>query len=219
MARFNSATAREAGVKSGSARRGDGPTAKGNDGSAFVDPLAAASAAGEPGEPGERIRRRDAPAPSGEPAGSGGKPAGKAKGASLDLSALGGVIQGLHVIVAMQRAEPHWMINDDDAKKYGVALGNVLRHFPVRTAQKTIDFTALILVAFAIETPRIGRSVQLAKDRRQGPRPVGQVFQFRQPQPSGQTATPQPPTGGDGSGQPPIADPPDFETIGGEFPQ
>jgi hypothetical protein len=101
------------------------------------------------------------------------------------LSALAGALQGVHVIIAMQRNEPHWMLNDEDAKRYGTALGNALRHMPIKAAQKTIDYASLVIVAFAIETPRIGRSIQLARAPKPASRGPAQVFQFVSPsQPS-----------------------------------
>jgi hypothetical protein len=124
------------------------------------------------------------------------------------LSALAGVLQGFHAVIAFQRSEPHWLINDDDAKRYGTALGNALRHMPIKAAQKTIDYSALVFVAFAIETPRIVRSAALARQAvaqppRRGP---AQVFQFHPPSQPQAAATPPPPSPGNaagGSGPPP----------------
>lgn len=159
-----------------------GQSPNGNGDGAFVDSGTAATEAGEPAEPESRAKRRDAPSGNG----SGGNKAGKASGASLDLSALAGVIQGFHAIIAFQRAEPHWLVNDNDAKRYSIAIGNALRHMQIRTAQKTIDMAALVFVAFSVETPRVIRSAQLAREtanpRRQGPSAT--VFQFTNPPPT-----------------------------------
>jgi hypothetical protein len=107
------------------------------------------------------------------------------------LSAAAGLLQGFHAIIAMQRQEPHWLLNDADAKQYGQALANAARHLPIAVAQKYADYSAFVMVCFAMETPRIARSVQLAQSRRQGPpRGPAQVFQFRPPQPA-----PNPPAG------------------------
>jgi hypothetical protein len=190
MAPFNSETARIAGLKGGRARASSGSQVEGNDGAAYIDPRTAAAAAAPAAEPEQRAKRRDGAPPTGGDANLGdsgapkrGRPA-KEKGASLDLSALAGALQGVHVIIAMQRNEPHWMLNDDDAKRYGTALGAALRHMPIKAAQKTIDYASLAIVAFAIETPRIGRSIQLARAPKPASRGPAQVFQFVSPSPS-----------------------------------
>lgn len=118
----------------------------------------------------------------------------------------------------MRRNEPHWLLNDADAKAYATALKNALRHIPIRAAQKTIDFSMLAFMAFNFEMPRIYVSSQLAAQRRQGrTRGPAQVFQFNQkpPPPPGTTTPPagnaspsssSPPAGGpqsaNGSGVP-----------------
>jgi hypothetical protein len=79
------------------------------------------------------------------------------------LSAAAGLLQGFHAIIALRRNEPHWMLNDADAKRYGTALANALRHMPVRAAQKTIDFAVLAFVMFEMETPRITLSMARAR--------------------------------------------------------
>lgn len=229
MAKFNSVTARDAGLKSQSARRGDGKPDTGNDGTAFVDPVASAAAAGEPNEPGGRAKRRDAP--GGSPAGAGAaKSAGKTQSASLDLSTAIGVIQGFHAVVGAARGEAHWFVNDADARRYGQAMANAARHFPLRTTQKAIDISMLIICAASIETPRIALSIQRARaPKGQGQRGPAQVFQFV-PNPANAppppATAPPPPTpvtglGGAGVGSPPIAEGPhdlssDLDAIGGE---
>lgn len=137
------------------------------------------------------------------------------------MSALAGVLQGFHAVIAFQRSEPHWLINDDDSKRYGTALGNALRHLPIKVAQKSIDYGALVVVAFAIETPRIVRSMQLARAPAPSPsRGPAQVFQFHQPSQPSSPATPPPvsPTAAAGSGGPPpdFADEPDGGGFGGD---
>jgi hypothetical protein len=86
------------------------------------------------------------------------------------------------------------MLNDADAKRYGTALANALRHMPVRAAQKTIDFTVLAFVMFEMETPRITLSIaraRAAKPQAQ-PQPQATVYPLNAEEPA---AT----TGGDGS--------------------
>jgi hypothetical protein len=142
------------------------------------------------------------------------------------LSALAGVLQGFHAVIAFQRAEPHWLLSDDDAKRYGTALGNALRHLPIKAAQKTIDYTALVFVAFAIETPRIVRSTQLARQPARAPqRGPAQVFQFHNPNAQAPPAATSPPAGSPSaasSGQGPPSDfaegPLDFGGFGGDAP-
>jgi hypothetical protein len=110
------------------------------------------------------------------------------------LSTAIGLVQGLHAVVAGLTRQPHWFVNDDDAKRYGQAMANAARHFPVAAAQKTIDVTTLILVAFSIEAPRISISMQIAKGLgRTAPAPArgpAQVFQFV---PNPAQANPPPP--------------------------
>jgi hypothetical protein len=213
MAKFNSSTARDAGLKSGEARRDDGSKTQGNDGAAYVDPRAAAAAAGEPSEPAAAAKRREPAAPSGGAAPLGKRPSKASP--SLDLSALGGVLQGAHAIIAYQRQEPHWLLNDDDSKKYGTALANALRHLPIKTAQKTVDYAALVMIAFVIETPRVVRSAQLARAPKAPPRGPAQVFQFHSPSPANPppaqgTASPAEPS--PGSSPPAASIEPDFGT-------
>jgi hypothetical protein len=127
------------------------------------------------------------------------------------LSSAIGVIQGFHAVIAMQRSEPHWLLNDADAKRYGQALANAARHFPVRATQKAIDLSALIFCAVQMETPRFVISRQLAAQRAKGPpRGPAQVFQFngRPTPPPSATASPPPSQGDAGGGSPIMADAP-----------
>jgi len=121
---------------------------------------------------------------------------------------------------------PHWMLTETDAKRYGQALANAARHFPVRTTQKAIDIGVLIMTAFVIDAPRIGMTIQMSKARATPPTPrrgPAQVFQFTPnpaqnggappTQPSAQQAAQTPPP-------PPLADPPPplEEQGGGGYP-
>lgn len=97
-------------------------------------------------------------------------------------------MQGAHIVLAQLRGEPHWMLNDADARQYGAAFAAAMRHVPIQAAQKTIDFTTLAIVAFAMEAPRVGRSIQLARAREAAaskPRGPAQVFPFANPAPTG----------------------------------
>jgi hypothetical protein len=92
------------------------------------------------------------------------------------------LLQGFHAIIALRRDEPHWMLNEADAKRYGAALANALRHFPLQTTQKAIDFSVLVFCIFEMETPRVVKSIQLAKLpphlRRQAQRGPAKIFEF-----------------------------------------
>jgi hypothetical protein len=121
-------------------------------------------------------------------------------------------------------------LNDADARRYGQAMANAARHFPLRTTQKALDVSMLLIVAFSIEAPRIALSMQIAKlggVPRAAQRGPAQVFQFTNPNaPASPTtpASPSPPAGGAGvpPQQPaPAADAPhdvssNIDAIGGE---
>lgn len=77
----------------------------------------------------------------------------------------------------MVKSQPHWLLDDADAKRYGQALQNALRHLPVQTSQKALDFSMLAFVALQIESPRVALSRQIARGG--GPmRGPAQVFPF-----------------------------------------
>lgn len=138
------------------------------------------------------------------------------------MSSAIGVIQGFHAVIGGLRQEPHWFVNDADARRYGQAMANAARHFPLKTTQKALDVTMLMIVAFSVEAPRIGMSVQLMRQRGTQPRrPPAQVFQFVNPNAPPPSATSAPPPGAVGAGSPPVADVPhdassDLDAIGGE---
>jgi hypothetical protein len=139
------------------------------------------------------------------------------------LSTAIGVIQGAHLIIAQLRGEQHWMVNDEDAKRYGQAMANAARHFPLKATQKAIDVTALLMCGAMIETPRILHSVRAARAPKPPPRGPAQVFQFVPPgSPPPPPASPAAPTTSgpapdSGPGMPPMADgPPDMSAFGGE---
>jgi hypothetical protein len=103
----------------------------------------------------------------------------------------------------MTRQEPHWLVNDADAKRYGAALANAARHFPLKTTQKALDIGVLIFCIAQIETPRVVMSSTLAKQKAQPPRGPAQVFQFngRPAPPPSATASSPSPQGDAGGGQ------------------
>lgn len=82
------------------------------------------------------------------------------------------------------RRGPHWLLNDADAKAYGIALSNALRHLPITAAQKTIDFTALGVAIAVYEGPRVAYDVHLkrqAQAQRQQQQRHAPVFAFGAP--------------------------------------
>lgn len=121
------------------------------------------------------------------------------------MSAAAGLLAGFHAIIAMQRNEPHWMLSDADAQRYGQALANALRHMPIKAAQKTIDYSTFVMMAFIVETPRVAKSVQLARAPKPAGRPftgTGDVLHFRPPPPQGPSSPVRP------AGPIPTAEPP-----------
>jgi len=107
------------------------------------------------------------------------------------LSALQGVILGIHSTIAYTRDEPHWLMSEPDALAYARYVSNAMRHLPVAVAQKWVDFGALVGAIAFYETPRVNRSLALAMQQQpasgfrraqqqQAPVPPGgaQVFQF-----------------------------------------
>ena len=136
------------------------------------------------------------------------------------MSSAIGVIQGFHLIVAQLRSEPHWLINDPDAARYGQAMTNAARHFPVKAAQKTIDVATFLMAAAVIETPRFMRSIQLARAPKAPNRGPAQVFQFHPnppSQPPAATTPAQSPAPGSQGPPPDFAEgPPDPGGFGGD---
>lgn len=89
---------------------------------------------------------------------------------------------------------PHWMLTDADAKNYGAALANALRHLPIQVAQKYLDFGALGLAVLAYNGPRLAMDHQLRRAAREAAaRATPNVFSFTPRSASGaaQEAAPQ----------------------------
>src|SRR5258708_6604360 len=180
------------------------PAPNGNAQFVGVDPLKAGAApgaaAGEPDATPKSGRRESAP-------GAGAaRPAGGKTGASLDLGAWAGIIGGAHAVVAMTRNESHWLLTDADAKQYGAALHNAMRHFPVQVTQKALDVGALMMMVFMMETPRVRNSWQKGRERQRptsSPAPGGgaQVYRLHPDNPAPSPAPSPAPT-------PPAVQPP-----------
>ena len=82
------------------------------------------------------------------------------------MSAAAGLLQGIHVVIATRRGQ-HWLLSDDEAKHYGGALSNALRHLPVTMAQKYVDFTALAVAVCMYEAPRIAIDMGIRRQMQQ----------------------------------------------------
>jgi len=90
------------------------------------------------------------------------------------------------------------MLTDQDAKTYGAAIANAMRHIPIGITQKALDFSALAFCIINMETPRVMASTRNARERRRNPnaepRGPAQVFEFRPP-PAAASPPPPPPNG------------------------
>jgi hypothetical protein len=168
-----------------------------------VEPEAAAAAAGTPKEPepSKRGRKRTA---------SGAGAAKEAQGTRLDISSAAGLLQGIHAAIAYRRG-PHWLLNDGDAKAYGTALSNAMRHLPITVGQKYFDFAVLGMAVMNYEGARLAVDLQLRQRARQGasagPGAVVYPFPQRPPSPGGEPAPASPsPNAGAPPGEPIIPD-------------
>lgn len=125
-----------------------------------------------------------------------------------------------HGVIATVRSEPHWLLTDGDAQRYGLAMANAARHLKLGAAQKTIDYVNFAGMAFIMTGGRTLRSVQLARAPKQPQRGPAQVFQFVQPQPSpaASATSAQSPAPGATGAPPDLADgPPDGGGFGGDI--
>lgn len=107
----------------------------------------------------------------------------------------------------MTRNEPHWMLTDADVKAYGAALHNAMRHFSIGATQKALDIGAAMMMAFAMESPRVHLSWRMARERKErerrpGTTPPGggatvyHLHPGNPQQPPASGAAPSPPGGG-----------------------
>src|SRR5215469_16308537 len=151
--------------------------AAGSDGSANpIDPVEAGKLAGAGAEPSggtAQRRNRGGRPPGSRNATSGAGAAGAKKSASLDLSSTLAILQGIHTGLAYFGG-PHWLLDDEDGKRYAQAVANVARHYDIEVAQKTVDWLNLLGIAAYIEGTRFlhGRMGQRQPQR---PRQAGQV--------------------------------------------
>jgi hypothetical protein len=77
----------------------------------------------------------------------------------------------------MKRGQ-HWLLNDTDAKHYGLLLSNAVRHLPIGRAQVAFDFSMLAVGVVMYEGPRIAMDKWLRDHPQQASRGPAQVFQF-----------------------------------------
>ena len=106
------------------------------------------------------------------------------------------MLQGFHAFIAYRRG-PHWLLNDADAKAYGTALSNALRHLPITTSQKYVDFAVLGMAVCNYEGVRLAADYQLRQQARQPQpqHPGAVVYPFPQRNPSpGDGTAPSPPS-------------------------
>jgi hypothetical protein len=111
------------------------------------------------------------------------------------------VLQFAHGAAASKLEQPHWLLNDADAKLYATSIKNFARHFDARVTQKTIDTIAFLGCVAYMEGGRILTSINIKRRENAPARPSAQVFQFHQnPNPPGAApaanAPPAPPQPG-----------------------
>ena len=123
------------------------------------------------------------------------------------------ILQGAHAATA-HFGGPHWLLSDEDAKTYALAVNNVARHYDIQAAQKTIDIFNLLGMVCFIEGTRLLYQRNPAARQAQQPRSGAQIvpiFQFDPrvaspfPPPA---SSPAPPAGPAGLDAPPIEDQP-----------
>jgi hypothetical protein len=66
-----------------------------------------------------------------------------------------GMFVGIHAMLAVRTGVPEVEITPDEGAQFMKAVQNVMRHYSVKTTQKTMDFVALFGVAAAIYGPRV----------------------------------------------------------------
>jgi hypothetical protein len=84
---------------------------------------------------------------------------------------------GLHALLAVRLETPEIAISDDEGVQFAKAAQNVMRHYSVKTTQKTLDTIALAGVTVGIYGPRFAawrfrkaaEKAERAAGRTQGP--------------------------------------------------
>lgn len=89
-------------------------------------------------------------------------------------------MQSFHTVAAYFGG-PCWLLNDEDAQKYAVAVANALRHTDIEVAQKTVDYCNLAGAVVYYEGTR-WMAMREAQRRPPPPqRPLAPVFTFSPP--------------------------------------
>lgn len=121
----------------------------------------------EPAGDLRKLRKRK----DGQPWGSGGKSAGAAKTekvrSTLDLSSITGIFVGFHVLLAERTGIPEFAMDMSEGQQLQKAVENVMRHYPVDTSQKAVDWAALIGAGCMIYGTRWGSYMMRKHHERQ----------------------------------------------------
>lgn len=84
----------------------------------------------------------------------------------MDLSGIGGVLVGIHGMLANMTATPELAIDISEGQSLANAAGNVMRHYGVKTTQKAVDWFALFGVlggVYATRAVAIGNRKRMEK--------------------------------------------------------
>ena len=133
----------------------------------------------EPAARKRRKHRRTRPLGESKPKPAAGTAKAKAE-VPLDLNGLAGMFAGLHVMLAAKGA-PELVITEDESKEFMKRAQAVLRHYSVKTTQKTLDWLMFLGCAGGIYGPRL-MALQLRQGQERGARGTparrGQVLHF-----------------------------------------
>lgn len=81
---------------------------------------------------------------------------------------------GLHVMLSEMTGEEAWAIEDKDGEAFMSKAQNVMRHYGIKSQQKTIDWIAFGGCCVQIYAPRFGYMMRKRQDQRRGQRgPLG----------------------------------------------
>jgi hypothetical protein len=84
---------------------------------------------------------------------------------------------GLHALMAARLDTPELELSEDEGAQFMKAAQNVMRHYSVRTTQKTMDTIAFAGVCVGIYAPRFAAlKMRQAMEREQTNKPQPNVF-------------------------------------------
>jgi hypothetical protein len=86
------------------------------------------------------------------------------------LSSTIATLQGLHLLFSYAGG-PHWLLSDEEARRYAAAVQNVVRHYPLHIAEKAQDWFNLTMVVASLE----GKRYAEGKRRKAAPHPSGTI--------------------------------------------